>query len=111
MHSGHHVARCHQGRFYTVTDIRLEKNESIRSLRENSDGSLTVVMSGGVLLLSTKGVLKKLSAPRGAPSVPWGAVLPGDRSEIRYRAAQLALDRLRRVFDRDQDATGWTARG
>ena len=39
------------------------------------------------------------------------AVLPGDRSEIRYRTAQLALDRLRRVFDRDQDTVGWTARG
>ncbi|WP_396199954.1 competence/damage-inducible protein A [Gemmatimonas sp.] len=39
------------------------------------------------------------------------AVLPGDRSEIRYRAAQLALDRLRRTFEHDQDAVGWTARG
>ena len=39
------------------------------------------------------------------------AVLPGDRSEIRYRAAQLALDRLRRVFENDHDAIGWTARG
>ena len=39
------------------------------------------------------------------------AILPGDRSEIRYRAAQLALDRLRRAFDRDQDAVGWTSRG
>jgi nicotinamide-nucleotide amidase len=39
------------------------------------------------------------------------AILPGDRSEIRYRAAQLALDRLRRVFERDQDTVGWTARG
>ncbi|MDQ8162799.1 MAG: competence/damage-inducible protein A [Gemmatimonadota bacterium] len=39
------------------------------------------------------------------------AVLPGDRSEIRYRAAQLALDRLRRAFEHDVDATGWTARG
>ncbi len=39
------------------------------------------------------------------------AILPGDRSEIRYRAAQLALDRLRRVFDHDQDTLGWTARG
>lgn len=38
------------------------------------------------------------------------AVLPGDRNEIRYRAAQLALDRLRRAFERDPDATGWTAR-
>jgi nicotinamide-nucleotide amidase len=39
------------------------------------------------------------------------AVLPGDRSEIRYRAAQLALDRLRRVFENDHDVIGWTARG
>jgi len=39
------------------------------------------------------------------------AILPGDRSEIRYRAAQMALDRLRRAFDRDQDIIGWTARG
>ncbi|MEN9593416.1 MAG: hypothetical protein RJA21_1892 [Gemmatimonadota bacterium] len=39
------------------------------------------------------------------------AVLPGDRSEIRYRAAQLALDRLRCAFEHDQDAVGWTARG
>jgi nicotinamide-nucleotide amidase len=39
------------------------------------------------------------------------AVLPGDRSEIRYRAAQLALDRLRRAFANDVYAAGWTARG
>ena len=39
------------------------------------------------------------------------AILPGDRSEIRYRTAQLALDRLRRVFEGDQDTAGWTARG
>jgi nicotinamide-nucleotide amidase len=39
------------------------------------------------------------------------AVLPGDRSEIRYRAAQLALDRLRCAFEHDQEAVGWTARG
>lgn len=38
------------------------------------------------------------------------AVLPGDRSEIRYRAAQLALDRLRRAFANDSDATAWTSR-
>jgi nicotinamide-nucleotide amidase len=38
------------------------------------------------------------------------AVLPGDRNEIRYRAAQLGLDRLRRAFERDPDATGWTSR-
>jgi nicotinamide-nucleotide amidase len=39
------------------------------------------------------------------------AVLPGDRHEIRYRAAQLALDRLRKAFRRDSSAEGWTARG
>jgi len=39
------------------------------------------------------------------------AVLPGDRFEIRWRAAQLALDRLRKAFDQETDATGWTARG
>lgn len=39
------------------------------------------------------------------------AVLPGDRPEIRYRAAQLALDRLRRAFAHDVHAAGWTARG
>jgi nicotinamide-nucleotide amidase len=38
------------------------------------------------------------------------AILPGDRGEIRYRAAQLALDRLRRAFERDPDPTGWTSR-
>jgi nicotinamide-nucleotide amidase len=38
------------------------------------------------------------------------AVLPGDRFEIRYRAAQLALDRLRRAFARETDVSGWTAR-
>ena len=38
------------------------------------------------------------------------AVLPGDRNEIRFRAAQLGLDRLRRAFERDPDATGWTSR-
>lgn len=38
------------------------------------------------------------------------AVLPGDRSEIRARAAQLALDRVRRAFDRHTDAPGWTMR-
>jgi nicotinamide-nucleotide amidase len=39
------------------------------------------------------------------------AVLPGDRHEIRWRAAQLALDRLRKAFRREQGAEGWTARG
>ncbi len=39
------------------------------------------------------------------------AVLPGDRQEIRYRSAQLALDRLRRAFERDLTAAGWTSRG
>ena len=38
------------------------------------------------------------------------AVLPGDRSEIRYRATQIALDRLRRAFANDSDATAWTSR-
>jgi nicotinamide-nucleotide amidase len=38
-------------------------------------------------------------------------VLPGDRYEIRWRAAQLALDRLRRAFAHETDAAGWTARG
>ena len=36
------------------------------------------------------------------------AVLPGDRQEIRYRGTQLALDRLRRVFERSAGAPGWT---
>ena len=39
------------------------------------------------------------------------ALLPGDRHEIRYRAAQLALDRLRKAFTHDTDSLGWTARG
>lgn len=39
------------------------------------------------------------------------AVLPGDRHEIRWRAAQLALDRLRKAFLRETGAEGWTARG
>ena len=39
------------------------------------------------------------------------AVLPGDRHEIRWRAAQLALDRLRKAFLADTDTVGWTARG
>lgn len=39
------------------------------------------------------------------------AVLPGDRGEIRWRASQLALDQLRKLYARDEDATGWTARG
>lgn len=39
------------------------------------------------------------------------AILPGDRTEIRQRAAQLALDRLRRAFLRDADSDGWTVRG
>lgn len=38
------------------------------------------------------------------------AVLPGDRQEVRYRAAQLALDRVRRVFTGRLDVAGWTAR-
>ncbi len=39
------------------------------------------------------------------------AVIPGDRGEIRQRAAQLALDRLRRAFLRDSASEGWTVRG
>lgn len=38
------------------------------------------------------------------------AVLPGDRNEIRYRAAQLGLDRLRRAFEGDASTVGWTSR-
>ncbi len=38
------------------------------------------------------------------------AVLPGDRGEIRYRATQIALDRLRRAFAHDADPTAWTSR-
>jgi nicotinamide-nucleotide amidase len=38
------------------------------------------------------------------------AVIPGDRSEIRQRAAQLALDRLRRAFLKDSASEGWTVR-
>lgn len=39
------------------------------------------------------------------------ALLPGDRHEIRWRASQLALDRLRKAFARIDDTAGWTARG
>ena len=39
------------------------------------------------------------------------AVLPGDRGEIRWRAAQLALDRLRRAFQNEPDVPGWVVRG
>lgn len=39
------------------------------------------------------------------------AVLPGDRDEIRWRAAQLALDRLRLAFARNTEGPGWMARG
>ncbi|MCU0615746.1 MAG: competence/damage-inducible protein A [Gemmatimonadaceae bacterium] len=35
-------------------------------------------------------------------------VLPGDRGEIRHRATQIALDRLRRVYARSADTPGWT---
>ena len=38
------------------------------------------------------------------------ATLPGDRNEIRYRAAQLALDRLRRAFANETDAAAWMSR-
>ena len=37
-------------------------------------------------------------------------VFPGDRNEIRYRATQMALDRVRRVFNHDQDSVAWMAR-
>lgn len=39
------------------------------------------------------------------------AVLPGDRNEIRYRAAQLVLDRLRRVFSQESNTEAWTVSG
>jgi nicotinamide-nucleotide amidase len=39
------------------------------------------------------------------------AVLPGDRNEIRYRASQLVLDRLRRVFAHEADSEAWTVSG
>lgn len=35
-------------------------------------------------------------------------VLPGDRGEIRHRATQIALDRLRRVYARTSEVPGWT---
>jgi nicotinamide-nucleotide amidase len=35
-------------------------------------------------------------------------VLPGDRGEIRHRATQIALDRLRRVYAQSADVPGWT---
>ncbi len=35
-------------------------------------------------------------------------VLPGDRSEIRHRATQIALERVRRVYAGDAAAPGWT---
>jgi nicotinamide-nucleotide amidase len=38
-------------------------------------------------------------------------VLPGDRGEIRHRATQIALDRLRRVYARTSDVPGWTVGG
>ncbi len=38
------------------------------------------------------------------------AVLPGDRNEIRYRATQLGLDRMRRAFANESDATAWMSR-
>ena len=38
------------------------------------------------------------------------AVLPGDRNEIRYRGAQLALDRLRRAFTNDVESAAWMTR-
>jgi nicotinamide-nucleotide amidase len=38
-------------------------------------------------------------------------VLPGDRGEIRHRATQIALDRLRRVYARTSNVPGWTVGG
>jgi nicotinamide-nucleotide amidase len=38
-------------------------------------------------------------------------VLPGDRAEIRHRATQIALDRLRRVYARTSNVPGWTVGG
>lgn len=35
-------------------------------------------------------------------------VLPGDRNEIRHRATQIALERVRRVYAGDVAAPGWT---
>jgi nicotinamide-nucleotide amidase len=38
-------------------------------------------------------------------------VLPGDRGEIRHRATQIALDRLRRVYAGTSGVPGWTVGG
>lgn len=38
-------------------------------------------------------------------------VLPGDRGEIRHRATQIALDRLRRVYAGTTGVPGWTVGG
>ncbi len=35
-------------------------------------------------------------------------VLPGNRQEIRYRATQIAMDRVRRVYEGDTELSGWT---
>ncbi len=35
-------------------------------------------------------------------------VLPGDRTEIRHRATQIALDRVRRVYAGDATSPGWS---
>lgn len=35
-------------------------------------------------------------------------VLPGDRNEIRHRATQIALERVRRVYAGEADLPGWT---
>ncbi len=35
-------------------------------------------------------------------------VLPGDRNEIRHRATQIALERIRRAYAGDAEAPGWT---
>jgi PncC family amidohydrolase len=38
------------------------------------------------------------------------AVFPGDRHEIRFRAAQAALDRLRRALEGTEPLPAWTTR-
>jgi nicotinamide-nucleotide amidase len=35
-------------------------------------------------------------------------VLPGDRNEIRHRATQIALERVRRVYAGEASLPGWT---
>jgi len=35
-------------------------------------------------------------------------ILPGDRDEIRHRATQIALERVRRVYAGEAGMPGWT---